>query len=74
MNDKSIEDIYSREYYLTNEISRGGQGVVYRTNDPDIAIKMELDGERIKCDPTENKNTSSYVIFRYQKICILPDH
>lgn len=64
MNDKSIEDIYSREYYLTNEISRGGQGVVYRTNDPDIAIKMELDGERIKCDPTENK--------KYIQLCHLP--
>lgn len=60
----SVEDIYFREYFLTDEISRGGQGVVYRTKDPDIAVKLELDGGRIARSPEENG--------KYMRICYLP--
>ena len=64
MDNKAILDIYSREYYLTDEIKRGGQGVVYRTKDPDIAIKMELRNGIILRNPSVNK--------KYLRLCYLP--
>jgi len=40
-------DEYGNRYQLGNELARGGQGVVYRTSDADLAIKQPVgaDGE-----------------------------
>ena len=40
-------DQYGNRYQLKDELARGGQGVVYRTSDADLAIKQPLgpDGE-----------------------------
>lgn len=35
-------DQYGNRYQLGDELARGGQGVVYRTNDADLAIKQPL--------------------------------
>lgn len=40
---KTIVDQYGNVFITTEELARGGQGVVYRVMDPDIAIKQPLD-------------------------------
>lgn len=37
-----LADEYGNVHYLADELARGGQGVVYRTNDDDLAIKLPL--------------------------------
>lgn len=60
-----FEDNYGHKHYLTKEISRGGQGVVFRTTDQNIAVKVCLDeyGEPLR-DDTKNE--------KYNKIRLLP--
>lgn len=41
--DERFVDEYRNIHYLKDELARGGQGVVYRTGDPDLAIKQPLD-------------------------------
>ena len=43
----SLADQYGYVHRLDGELARGGQGVVYRTTDPDLAVKQPLgtDGE-----------------------------
>ena len=38
-----LVDEYGNVHYLTKELARGGQGVVFRTSDNDLAIKQPLD-------------------------------
>lgn len=40
---KRLSDEYGNLHYLGDELARGGQGVVYRTKDADLAIKQPLD-------------------------------
>lgn len=40
---KSLSDQYGNQHYLAAELARGGQGVVFRTKDADLAIKQPLD-------------------------------
>jgi serine/threonine protein kinase len=39
-------DNFSNQHYVAFELARGGQGVVYKTRDPDTVIKMALENER----------------------------
>lgn len=41
--ETQFEDIYGYKHILKTEISRGGQGAVYRTANPNIAMKLDLD-------------------------------
>ena len=41
----SVEDIFGNVHQLTKELSRGGQGVVYRTAIPDVLVKLDLQGD-----------------------------
>lgn len=43
--EKRYVDTYKREHRVTKELSRGGQGVVMRTDEPDVALKLELGSE-----------------------------
>ena len=36
-------DEYGNFHQITDELARGGQGVVYRTKDADLAVKQPLD-------------------------------
>lgn len=50
-------DENSRRHNIVKEISRGGQGVVYRTSNPEIAVKIEINpstGEYINNSTCEN--------------------
>ncbi len=42
-NKKRLIDEYGNIHYLAKELARGGQGVVYRTQDEDLAIKQTLE-------------------------------
>ncbi len=60
-----ISDEYGNQHYLTDELARGGQGVVFRTKDADLAIKQPLDASG-QLDRGANLWT------RFQEIRILP--
>ena len=38
MNQRVYVDTNAREHWVTKELSRGGQGRVLRTREPDIAL------------------------------------
>lgn len=40
--ENQYTDIYGKVHYIKSELKRGGQGVVYKTQDPNILIKIEL--------------------------------
>ena len=42
MNEK-YEDVFGYNHIVIKEIARGGQGIVYRTQNPNIAVKLEVD-------------------------------
>ena len=42
--DQEFEDIYGYNHIITTEIARGGQGIVFRTQNTNIAIKVLCDG------------------------------
>lgn len=52
-----VIDKNSNIHHTLDELSRGGQGIVYKTSDPEIAIKIEINsmsGEHIKEDEKTN--------------------
>lgn len=60
--EKHLEDIYGNLYTTSSELSRGGQGVVYRTKEPDIAIKQPIDPQT--GNVATNANQVSYELVR----------
>lgn len=58
-------DEYGNHHTLTDELARGGQGVVFRTKDADLAIKQPL-------TPQGEPDTSSDLRQRFQNIRLLP--
>ena len=49
-----FEDNYGHKHYLIKEISRGGQGAVFRTTDKNIAVKICLNNNTPVLDDTQN--------------------
>lgn len=43
MSQKSYCDVYGRRHTVTSILSSGGQGVVYRTQEPNTLLKLEWD-------------------------------
>jgi serine/threonine protein kinase len=62
---KPLVDEYGNVHYLSDELARGGQGVVFRTLDVDLAVKQPLDASGTP-DKTANLH------HRFQNIRILP--
>jgi len=60
-----IADQYGYRHRLVGEVARGGQGVVYRTTDPDIAIKQPLNA-------SGEVDAESQLDDRYRNIRYLP--
>ena len=44
--EQQFDDIYGYTHNTTSEISRGGQGIVFRTENPNIAVKVALNSLR----------------------------
>jgi serine/threonine protein kinase len=61
----SLSDEYNNRHYLADELARGGQGVVYRTRDADLAIKQPLDA-------SSQPDKTADLRDRFQKIRCLP--
>lgn len=62
---KPLVDEYDNLHHLSEELARGGQGVVYRTTDADLAIKQPL-------DPAGNPDKNDKLRERFQNIRLLP--
>jgi serine/threonine protein kinase len=62
---RSLVDEYGNIHYLSEELARGGQGVVFRTTDADLAIKQPLDA-------WGNPDKSVNLRERFQSIRFLP--
>lgn len=62
---KPLSDEYGNQHYLADELARGGQGVVFRTKDADLAIKQPLDASG---SPDKGANLRD----RFQNIRLLP--
>ncbi|MDE2427131.1 MAG: serine/threonine protein kinase [Burkholderiales bacterium] len=62
---KVLVDEYGNFHQITDELARGGQGVVYRTTDADLAVKQPLDASG---QPDKNANLRE----RFQRIRLLP--
>lgn len=55
--DKYIDE-NSNIHYAISELSSGGQGIVYRTRDTELALKIEIDANtRMPISADENKST-----------------
>lgn len=62
---KPLVDEYANIHYLAEELARGGQGIVFRTKDADLAIKQPLDSLG---NPDKNANLKE----RFRNIRLLP--
>lgn len=62
---KALPDEYGNQHYLMDELARGGQGVVFRTRDADLAVKQPLDASGL---PDKAANLRD----RFQNIRLLP--
>lgn len=62
---KPLSDDYGNLHYLADELARGGQGVVFRTRDAELAIKQPLDASGL---PDKSVNLRD----RFQNIRLLP--
>ena len=63
-------DENSRRHYATSELSRGGQGIVLRTTDPEIVIKLELDPFTYEIIDGNNSASNR----KYKNLRLLPIH
>lgn len=56
MSQEIFVDTYGRSHIVSKELSRGGQGIVCRTEDPDTLIKLEWDpcAQKIAKDASKN--------------------
>ena len=62
---KVLSDVYGNQHYVVDELARGGQGVVFRTMDADLAIKQPL-------DTSGQPDKSADLPTRFQNIRLLP--
>jgi len=62
---KPLADEYGNLHYLSDELARGGQGVVFRTIDVDLAVKQPLNAVG---EPDKDVNLYK----RFQNIRLLP--
>ena len=62
---RPLVDEYGNFHYLADELARGGQGVVHRTTDADLAIKQPLDASGAQDRRTDLRE-------RFQNIRLLP--
>lgn len=64
-HNKSVSDQYGNQHYLTEELARGGQGVVFRTKDADLAVKQPLNASGFPDKDADLRD-------RFQNVRLLP--
>lgn len=62
---RRLVDEYGNFHQITDELARGGQGVVLRTKDADLAIKQPLEA-------SDRQDTNASLRERFQNIRLLP--
>jgi len=67
--NEEITDQLSYVHKLDEKLGQGGQGIVYRTKDPDLAIKFVIDSEG---QPLENSEEIKSYIQKIKQIKYLP--
>ena len=65
MHSKPLCDEYGNQHYLAEELARGGQGVVFRTRDADLAIKQPI-------DKSGGLDKDANLLERFKNIRLLP--
>lgn len=65
-----FEDQYGYTHVVSDEIARGGQGVVFKTQNPDIVLKIEFDESGLEFNKDVERNR------KWEELCLLPipDH
>ena len=55
--NQQYEDIYGNVFSIDKELSSGGQGIVYKTKEPNVLLKIEWDPQtkNINLDTADNK-------------------
>lgn len=67
MTQRRFVDTNAREHWVTKELSRGGQGVVMRTMEPNTVLKLEQGGEmQTDAQQIEARNR------KYRRLRLLP--
>lgn len=64
-HNKSVSDQYGNQHCLTEELARGGQGVVFRTKDADLAVKQPLNASGFPDKDADLRD-------RFQNVRLLP--
>ena len=63
-----VKDQLSQWHKLTKELGKGGQGIVYRTSDPELLVKMPLKNHKEITDKAEVK----YFQEQLERLYLLP--
>lgn len=70
MKNEVVEDRNGYKHTLTHEIARGGQGVVYRTQNPNIAVKLAIDKQKMEY----SRDVSGNAKFDFLRTLPLPEN
>lgn len=54
--NQQYEDIYGNVFSIDRELSSGGQGIVYKTKEPDVLLKIEWDPQTKKINVNTDDN------------------
>lgn len=65
---QQFEDVFGYMHLTTSEIARGGQGAVFKTQNPNIAVKLELNKEGTGFNTDINQNDK----FNYIRLLPIP--
>lgn len=70
MTNDVVEDINGYKFTLTNKISGGGQGAVYRTQNPNIVVKLMFDRQNMEY----SRDVSGNAKFDFLRTLPLPEN
>ena len=64
--NQQYEDIYGNVFSIDRELSSGGQGIVYKTKEPDVLLKIEWNPQTKKINTNTSDNS------KFDEIRLLP--
>ena len=65
--NQQYEDVYGNVFSIDKELSSGGQGIVYKTKEPNVLLKIEWDPQtkRINLNTEDNKKFADSTKYKY---------